>query len=352
MDAYRRDEERRLALEALAALAVDEPEDDEDELDVDIDFDTPFSGKGKEPAWIDEGESAEKNVSEEVKPVEERPVVEVVATQMPPASASSEGVANLASQSPAASSVDLPLSTTTSFPSFPAETIATEDATTDPATATPVPLTPSDPGVDESTWSSTAPPASSTDESLQVNHPTSTSQTATSATLTSSAAPSTSDENDQTLPKSSNDSPSVSSPSAASSPSPSASPSPSDPTSSSNTPPSSLPASASFPSPAPSPSPSTRPPTPESSITPARHIPRNETRHPLPPPPVQPQPGESIYGTIMKRLTSLEHNQTLSMHYIEAQSAMLRDAFWGVERRLGESEENVSCRFAAVPGSS
>ena len=50
MDAYRRDEERRLALEALAALAVDEPEDDEDELDVDIDFDTPFSGKGKEPA--------------------------------------------------------------------------------------------------------------------------------------------------------------------------------------------------------------------------------------------------------------------------------------------------------------
>jgi hypothetical protein len=60
------------------------------------------------------------------------------------------------------------------------------------------------------------------------------------------------------------------------------------------------------------------------------------------PPPVQPTPGESIYGTIMKRLTSLEHNQTLSMHYIEAQSAMLREAFGRVEKRLAVFEGGVS----------
>ncbi|GAA5984709.1 hypothetical protein JCM10908_003470 [Rhodotorula pacifica] len=75
--------------------------------------------------------------------------------------------------------------------------------------------------------------------------------------------------------------------------------------------------------------------------------------HPPPPPPrppivQQPQPGESIYGTIMKRLTSLEHNQTIAMHFIEAQSNMLREAFGRVERRLhdieltrGRQEQNV-----------
>ncbi|BGP34841.1 hypothetical protein JCM10296v2_006665 [Rhodotorula toruloides] len=78
-------------------------------------------------------------------------------------------------------------------------------------------------------------------------------------------------------------------------------------------------------------------------------IPRNDTQPasqqhvPLPPPPrppvIQPtQPGESIYGTIMKRLTSLEHNQTLAMHFIEAQSSMLREAFGRIERRLTDIE--------------
>lgn len=71
---------------------------------------------------------------------------------------------------------------------------------------------------------------------------------------------------------------------------------------------------------------------------------------PLPPPPPppprppavqQPQPGESIYGTIMKRLTSLEHNQTISMHFIEAQSMMLKEAFGRVERRLHDIELSV-----------
>ncbi|KAI5477636.1 Sad1/UNC domain protein [Pseudohyphozyma bogoriensis] len=60
---------------------------------------------------------------------------------------------------------------------------------------------------------------------------------------------------------------------------------------------------------------------------------------PIIPPPVQsPQPGESIYGIIMKRLGSLEHEQTLSMQYIEAQGAMLRDAFVRMDKRVIEIE--------------
>ncbi|BGP10856.1 hypothetical protein JCM10049v2_006750 [Rhodotorula toruloides] len=80
------------------------------------------------------------------------------------------------------------------------------------------------------------------------------------------------------------------------------------------------------------------PPAPRNDTQPAiqQHV-------PLPPPPrppvIQPtQPGESIYGTIMKRLTSLEHNQTLAMHFIEAQSSMLREAFARIERRLTDIE--------------
>ncbi|KAK9254450.1 UNC-like C-terminal-domain-containing protein [Lipomyces tetrasporus] len=42
---------------------------------------------------------------------------------------------------------------------------------------------------------------------------------------------------------------------------------------------------------------------------------------------------ESVYKTIMKRLTLLEANATLSLQYIEEQSRMLRDAFSKVERR-------------------
>ncbi|GAA6046711.1 hypothetical protein JCM3770_003129 [Rhodotorula araucariae] len=72
----------------------------------------------------------------------------------------------------------------------------------------------------------------------------------------------------------------------------------------------------------------------------AAHVPRAPVAvpHPL----AQPQPGESIYGTIMKRLASLEHNQTLAMGFIEAQSGMLREAFGRVERRLSEVEGSRS----------
>ncbi len=51
-------------------------------------------------------------------------------------------------------------------------------------------------------------------------------------------------------------------------------------------------------------------------------------------PPIQPPPptGESVYRTIMNRLTALENNQTLYMQYVEQQNGALRD----VIRRLGE----------------
>ncbi|GAA98991.1 uncharacterized protein L969DRAFT_51228 [Mixia osmundae IAM 14324] len=50
--------------------------------------------------------------------------------------------------------------------------------------------------------------------------------------------------------------------------------------------------------------------------------------------PAHTQPGESIYGTIMKRLSALEHNASLSMRYIEEQGKMLREAFARVETRF------------------
>lgn len=90
------------------------------------------------------------------------------------------------------------------------------------------------------------------------------------------------------------------------------------------------------------------------SVTPQQqHQPTQTPSAPLPQPPLppprppilqQPQPGESIYGTIMKRLTSLEHNQTIAMHFIEAQSTMLREAFGRVERRLHDIEVSVRPR--------
>ena len=51
--------------------------------------------------------------------------------------------------------------------------------------------------------------------------------------------------------------------------------------------------------------------------------------HPVLPPPPS---GESIYRTIMNRLTAVENNQTLYMKYVEQQNGAMRD----VIRRLGE----------------
>ncbi|GAA5932738.1 hypothetical protein JCM10213_006317 [Rhodosporidiobolus nylandii] len=156
----------------------------------------------------------------------------------------------------------------------------------------------------------------------------------------------------------------ISDPPARSVPPASSSPSASEPSSETTVSP--TPSPSAHASPSSSPSSSLAPPTPSSASSPAtsphratpaetpviatRHIPRNDSHpHPLPRTPVlappvhqQPQPGESIYGTIMKRLTSLEHNQTLSMHFIEAQSSMLREAFGRIEKRLGEVEGSRS----------
>ena len=77
----------------------------------------------------------------------------------------------------------------------------------------------------------------------------------------------------------------------------------------------------------------------EPTASPARIVPRNETRPVVPP---TPQNGDSIYGTIMKRLSGLEHNHTLAMHYIEAQSTMIRTAFVNFEQRLNEYSGSVS----------
>ncbi|KAK7207771.1 UNC-like C-terminal-domain-containing protein [Myxozyma melibiosi] len=52
---------------------------------------------------------------------------------------------------------------------------------------------------------------------------------------------------------------------------------------------------------------------------------------PMPNPTTQ----ESVYKTIMKRLTLLEANATLSLQYIEEQSLMFRDAFTKIEKRQG-----------------
>ncbi|GAA5868547.1 hypothetical protein JCM3774_005424 [Rhodotorula dairenensis] len=84
------------------------------------------------------------------------------------------------------------------------------------------------------------------------------------------------------------------------------------------------------------------PATAETVVPLSSHVPIPAAPPPPPPPrpPIlqQPQPGESIYGTIMKRLTTLEHNQTIAMYFTEAQSSMLRDAFGRVERRLHDIE--------------
>lgn len=71
-----------------------------------------------------------------------------------------------------------------------------------------------------------------------------------------------------------------------------------------------------------------------------RAAPRNDTRAVTASTPA-PHSGDSIYGTIMKRLSGLEHNQTMAMNYIEAQSSMIRDAFSSIERRLERFEGSV-----------
>lgn len=57
-----------------------------------------------------------------------------------------------------------------------------------------------------------------------------------------------------------------------------------------------------------------------------------------------PQPNESIYGTIMKRLLALEVNTTLSTAYVEEHSRMVWETFRRIEERLTNIEKSV-CTF-------
>jgi hypothetical protein len=65
---------------------------------------------------------------------------------------------------------------------------------------------------------------------------------------------------------------------------------------------------------------------------------------PLPLPPPAPTGGESIYRTIMNRLTALEANHTLYARYVEEQTTGVRD----VLRRLGEDVGRVEA-IVSVP---
>ena len=56
----------------------------------------------------------------------------------------------------------------------------------------------------------------------------------------------------------------------------------------------------------------------------------------------QPQPNESIYGTIMKRLLSLEVNATLSTAYFEEHTKFVWSTFRRIEDRLGNMERSVN----------
>jgi hypothetical protein len=69
------------------------------------------------------------------------------------------------------------------------------------------------------------------------------------------------------------------------------------------------------------------------------------TAPPPPPPAAQTTQGESIYGTIMKRLSALEHNATLSLRYVEEQGMLLKEAFLRMEHRLNDVDGQVTTFF-------
>ena len=65
----------------------------------------------------------------------------------------------------------------------------------------------------------------------------------------------------------------------------------------------------------------------------------------LPPPVATPTGGESIYRTIMNRLTALETNHTLYMRYAEEQTAGMREMLRRLGEDLGRLEGMVSLYF-------
>ncbi|ORY88352.1 UNC-like C-terminal-domain-containing protein [Leucosporidium creatinivorum] len=338
------EEQRALA----AALAGEDEEDEEDELERLIQVDIERVEKEKRDRWETEGrkedrnstEALEQEVKEETTKVEDTQTISAPPpTETAPTLSPSTAVETTSTSSPISSTSD----TTTASKSASAEPTATSSAaeeTSTSADSSNESVASSSPTADStSTESTTPPPPTSTPSSTAVSQSSESSSSsssvepssATTSTSTASESASTSTTTVSSLSTTDTHAESSSSPS----PSTAAEPT-SSPTSASST--ASPPSSSSSPSPRPTPSSDPSPPP----IIPTRPLPRNDTHIPRPPipPPLsrEPQPGESIYGTIMKRLASLEHNQTLAMHYIEAQSGMLREVFGRVERRLGDLE--------------
>lgn len=83
---------------------------------------------------------------------------------------------------------------------------------------------------------------------------------------------------------------------------------------------------------------------------------RNETRQPLGQViythASHPQPNESIYGTIMKRLVALEFNSTLTTTYIEEHTRTVWSALKRIEDKMLNLEKSVrDCRSLCMPQS-
>lgn len=315
MDAYRKDEEARVEMEAsMAARAIDDHEEDyESEL---------------HPVASEEDVKKESTVEvlEEMKMG--TPTVDLGSTVVPDQSSNSESSTLDGSSPMTPASIDVASGTASDSGIESSETSnasTSSTATVDDAqfslSSTPFPsdsLSSPSPSTSEP---STPPPEATTlpsatiDKSISssVESPTQTSSTTSS--VPSSATPSTEASTFSTSSSSANSSSTLSNEAPVSGASPTAS------------------VSIQIPK-----------VTPDAGV-PTPRPPRNETRPPPPPvilPLVQPTPGESIYATIMKRLSTLERNQTLSMHYIEAQSQMIRDIFTRVEKRLGDAESTVS----------
>lgn len=347
MNAFYVEREQDLRREIALAAMADETEDD-DELDSDIELD-PRAAVDKDAFWKDPAVAARANATEVVNATEPDasaapapvpiPAVESPArseatstakleatAQTPPSSRELEASSSTPSLTPTPSSTSLTVavSTTVSLDALATSAIPSAEMTS----ASPVVEASPSPSESSAPAPTTLPPVESSPLS---EHVATSSSTATPTSLPLTASSSVERTAESTTASSASETvlPSPSDSASASADAPSSSVTPSIYT---------ITASR-----AAAPSATTVVPiVPTRPLETAARPPRNETRPPILPPVQQPQPGESIYGTIMKRLTSLEHNQTLSMHYIEAQGNMLRDAFGRVEKRLGDVEASVS----------
>ncbi|GAA5865919.1 hypothetical protein JCM1840_006301 [Sporobolomyces johnsonii] len=335
LDAYRESERKAKAIEEALAAAelIEEQEQEEQERERRVEVERVEQMKG----W--EGVEGEKGKNGTVAPglAEDQALSAKVAGASPLVEAEASVAPSPArySASPSVASPSSPPA-----PSFVGSE-TDQSTTTTSVTSSPAASSASSPSLDELTGTDSLSPSLSAPSSVPQETAVSPPFSAFDHSSTSSAPPATTEATTTPpAPSSSTSSSSTSLPNDTDSAANVTQPLPSSPSQQTTA------ASSLVP-----PSSSSRPPAPsETPIVVTRPLPRNESHSSsapaphlgrpsvLPPPIQQPQPGESIYGTIMKRLTSLEHNQTLSMHFIEAQSSMLREAFGRIERRLSEVE--------------